>query len=800
MLRMHKGFCQPGTRLGYPTRLHLGSSHRMNIAPTNRLSYKQASLAVLAAFLLGTLLSLAKIGVDYASQSASIEREINSLQQISLNPAARIAYNIDAELAQELLLGLLRSPAVIGAEIIGSDHRPLASVSRPAMSSEYRVFSDMLFKPRRYFEAPLSIAHAPDEPLGFLRLEIDTYAFGSAFLERSGLTLLTGFASSLLLAMVLLVVFNRMLTRPLVGIIHQLSEHNPNESRQLLCPTGHENDEIGILAQTINQLLRKTGQEIDQRREAENRLTEYLGELENMVSSRTAELEAANARLTQSNRDLETARSMALEMAQARSAFLANMSHEIRTPLNGLLGMLSLSLDGPLSSEQRQQLSVAHASGKVLVRLLNDVLDLSKFESGQMELEQIPFDLGALIEDATTLLSQSAAPGVELTCLIDPELPAQVIGDPTRVRQIASNLISNALKFTRFGRVDVRLQARDGCMRLAVRDTGIGISREAQARIFQPFAQATADITRQYGGTGLGLALTRKLCEAMQGRLAFSSKEGLGSTFTVELPLPSHTPATPRAALQGRVVALTPGSSGLADLLEMQLPHWGLEYRRADIGCGLAGIEADLLITDCPQCLLGLRPAIGFPFLVVTAYGSFLPREETLALAPLQQLARPLSRSALYLAVTRALQAVEEPPPSEVPDSRAAPRQQQVLLVEDNPVNQMVAKGMLVKLGYEVAIAPHGAEALSYLEHGPVDLILMDCNMPVMDGYETSRRIRQDGRWPELPIIALTANVLPEERERCRSAGMSDYLAKPLRREDLANMLHTWLPSGTSAT
>lgn len=772
----------------------------MNIAPTNRLSYKQASLAVLAAFVLGTLLSLAKISLDYASQSASIEREITSLQQISLNPAARIAYNIDAELAQELLLGLLRSPAVISAEIVGSDHRPLAAVSRPAMNSEYRVFSDMLFKPRRYFEAPLSIAHAPDEALGFLRLEIDTYAFGSTFLERSGLTLLTGFASSLLLALLLLVVFNRMLTRPLVGIIQQLSEHNPNENRPLPCPPRHESDEIGILVQAINQLLRKTSQEIEQRREAENRLTEYLGELENMVSARTAELEAANARLTQSNRDLETARSTALEMAQARSAFLANMSHEIRTPLNGLLGMLSLSLDGPLSSEQRQQLSVAHASGKVLVRLLNDVLDLSKFESGQMELERIPFDIGALVEDATALLSQSAAPGVELTCLIDPGLPAQVIGDPTRVRQIASNLISNALKFTRFGRVDVCLQTSGDGIRLLIRDTGIGISREAQARIFQPFAQATATITRQYGGTGLGLALTRKLCEAMQGRLAFTSKEGLGSTFSVELPLPCHTPAMPRGALHGRVIGMTPGSSGLAELLEMHLPGWGLEYRRLDVDSGLAGIETDLLITDCPQCLLGMRPAVTAPFLVVAAYGSFLPKEEAHALAPLQQLARPLSRAALYQAVTRALQAIEEPPPGEIEPVQAAPRQRQVLLVEDNPVNQMVAKGMLAKLGYEVAIAPHGAEALSYLEQGPVDLILMDCNMPVMDGYETSRRIRQDGRWSELPIIALTANVLPEERERCRTAGMNDYLAKPLRREDLANMLHTWLPGGASAT
>lgn len=772
----------------------------MNIAPTNRLSYKQAYLAVLAAFSLGMLLSLVKIGIDYATENEAIDRQMNSLLEISHNPAARIAYNIDAELAQELLRGLLRSPAVIRAEITGSDNRPLASVSRPAMTSDYRVLSDILFKPRRLFSAPLVVAHDPYEALGFLRLEVDTYAFGSAFLERSALTLLTSVATSLLLALVLLVLFNRMLTKPLVELIRMLTGHQPHEDKSLPCPPGHESDEIGILVEAINQLLRKTSQEIDQRREAESRLTQYLGELENIVTTRTAELKAANTRLTQSNRDLELARRTALEMAQARSDFLANMSHEIRTPLNGLLGMLSLSLDGPLSNEQRQQLSVAYASGKVLVRLLNDVLDLSKFESGQMELEQIPFDLGALVEDAATLLSQSAAPGVELTCLIDPELPAQVIGDPTRVRQIVSNLLSNALKFTRFGRVDVQVCPKDDCMQILIRDTGIGISKEAQKRLFQPFAQATADITRQYGGTGLGLALTRKLCQAMNGQLTLTSREGLGSTFCVELPLPRHAPPLSLARLHGRTIAMTPSNSGLEQLLSTWLPHWGLEYQRLDIDAGLAGVNADLLITDCPQCLLGLRPAVKIPFLVVTPYGSFLPRSEATALAPLQQLARPLTRSALYQALDRALQANGTIQSKAEPREQIEPRPYHVLLVEDNPVNQMVAKGMLTKLGYDVAIAAHGGEALDYLEQASVDLILMDCNMPVMDGYEASRRIRQSGRWPDLPIIALTANVLPDDRERCRSAGMNDYLAKPLRREDLAHLLQNWLPSRAPAS
>lgn len=332
------------------------------------------------------------MAIDYASEEASINREIRALLEISHNPAARIAYNIDAELAQELVLGLLRSPAVTRAELIDNNGLVLASVSRPRRESRYRVFSDSLFGAQRQFQDPLHVSHAPNEALGFLRLEVDTYAFGSHFLRRSLLTLLTGFARSLLLSLILLVLFYFMLTKPLTGVIRALSERNPQDPqhRPVPCPKGHERDEIGTLVEVTNRQLSSIAQEIEQRRNAEDRLTQYLNELENIVSARTAELKATNARLSQSNRELEVARTTALNMAQARSAFLANMSHEIRTPLNGLLGMLALALDGPLSAEQRQQLGIAHDSGKVLVELLNDILDLSKFEAGQLELEEIP--------------------------------------------------------------------------------------------------------------------------------------------------------------------------------------------------------------------------------------------------------------------------------------------------------------------------------------------------------------------------------------------------------------------------
>ncbi|WNZ80118.1 response regulator [Pseudomonas sp. P105] len=768
----------------------------MDIRFTQRLSYKQARLTVLVGFVLGTLLSLMQIGIDYASEDASINREILSLLEISHNPASRIAYNIDAELAQELSLGLLRSPAIIGAQLIDNNNTVLASVKRPELQSSYRFISDFLFGAQRQFEDRLYLDHLPAESLGVLRLEVDTYAFGSRFLRRAEVTLLNGFARSLILTGLLLALFYVMLTKPLVRVIRELSSRDPSSGEQsrLECPSGHQQDEIGVLVSVANQQFENIATEIQQRRTAENRLTDYLAQLENIVSARTAELKAINARLSQSNEELEVARRTALDMAEARSVFLANMSHEIRTPLNGLLGMIALSLDGPLTAEQQQQLSIAHDSGKVLVELLNDILDLSKFDAGQLELERIPFDLGSLVEDTANLLSQNAAPSVELACLIDPALPAQVLGDPTRVRQIVSNLLSNALKFTRFGRVDVRLSPHEDGVRIEICDTGIGIPQEAQARILQPFTQAGVGITRQFGGTGLGLALTYNLCEAMQGQLTITSEAGFGSQFCADLPLPCHTPATPAEPLRGNIVAITDRSSGLAELLNMLLPGWGLDYERRSVDDGLLGLKPDVLITDCPECLFTMRPTFDAPILLVTAYGSFLPSEEAAALAPLLQQARPLARHALYQILRRALQSDATTINDAQIETLAPSKRGRVLLVEDNPVNQLVAKGMLVKLGCEVIVAAHGAEALDLLEQRDFNLVLMDCNMPVMDGYEASRQIRRSGRWPDLPIVALTANAMPEERERCRAAGMNDYLSKPFRREELAALLDQWVP------
>ena len=763
---------------------------------THRLSFKQAKLTVLVGLVLGAMLSLLQIGIDYASENAAINREIQSLLEISHNPASRIAYNLDSELAQELLQGLLRSPAIIGAQLIDSDGGVLSAVQDQPESGRYRALSDFLFGSNRSFDQRLYFNHLPELSMGVLHLEVDTYPFGKRFLQRAEVTLLSGFIRSIILTFILMGLFYVMLTKPLVRVISELSHRKPGNPTQskMQCPPGHEDDEIGVLVNAANQQFEAMAREMEHRRRAENSLTDYLAQLETIVSQRTQELEAINDQLRHSNEELEAARTTALEMAQARAAFLANMSHEIRTPLNGLLGMLALCLDSPLNAEQHQQLSIAHDSGKVLVELLNDILDLSKFDAGQLELEHIAFDLGTLIEDTANLLSQNAAPSVELTCLIDPQFPALVLGDPTRVRQIVSNLLSNALKFTRFGRVDVRLSAQHDRVRIEVCDTGIGIAQEAQARIFQPFTQAGAGITRQYGGTGLGLALTNSLCEVMQGRLTISSEVGFGSQFCAELPLPCHTEAISPKPLLGNVIAVTTASSGLAELLSSLLPIWGLKFQRFSIDDSLAKVNPDLLITDCPECLFGLRPAISTPILLVTAYGNFMPSDQVNALAPLQQKARPLSRKALYQTLQHLLQKDDDDTLRAPTHHLPTPHRAHILLVEDNPVNQLVAKGMLSKLGCEVVVAAHGGEALRQLAQNRFDLVLMDCNMPVMDGYEASRQIRQSGLWPDLPIVALTANSMPEERERCRTAGMNDYLSKPFRREELQALLDTWVP------
>ncbi|MEL0169168.1 MAG: ATP-binding protein [Pseudomonadaceae bacterium] len=776
----------------------------MDIRFTNRLSFKQARLSVLAAFILGTLLSLIQVIVDYRSEDALIDQEVQAQINVSLSPASRIAYNIDAELALELVNGLLEAPEVVRAEIIDNNGIALASVSRPMADSGYRAVSDALFGRRRDYSQPLYVTHAPNELLGHLVIEVDTFYQGASFLRRAGLTMLSGFVLSLVLSLILMVLFYAMLTKPLVHLINDLLHmKTEGERSRLPCPDGHERDEIGALVEVINRQLQSIDVNLRQKLRAEERLRKYLEELESIVEARTTELQHTNAQLRESNRELEASREAALDMARARSAFLANMSHEIRTPINGLLGMIGLTLDSTLNDEQRQQLSIAYDSGKVLVALLNDILDLSKFEAGKLQLEQIPFDLGAMLEETASLLSQNAGKqDIELICEIDPALPGLLLGDPTRIRQIISNLLSNALKFTEQGHVALRLTVErsedEQCyVCISVSDTGIGIPAQAISDIFSPFTQADAQISRRFGGTGLGLTLCKSLTEAMRGELSVESTPERGSTFSVRLPLLCHEQAQRYKQPQPCSVLIWNHRGHLQGAtLQRLLESWQFKCQRLDYTEDQALPEnlptARCWLIDSPllaERLREFKPEI--PRLLICSYSQQLDSAQALACHVRQQVATPPPRHRLALAIDNLFDA--QPNNEQSANPQQLGNGQRLLLVEDNAVNQMVAKGMLSRLGFEVELAEHGEIALAKLAERDYALVLMDCNMPVMDGYETSRRMRADPRWRDLPIIALTANALHEDRQRCKDAGMDDYLAKPFKREDLQTILQRWL-------
>lgn len=778
----------------------------MKINLSDRLSFKQTRLGVMAAFFLGILLGLVQVTVDYYAENAAIDQEIEAQINVSLGPASRIAYNIDAELARELVNGLLQAPPIVKAEIIDNNGTALASVSRPMLSSPYRFISDTLFERRRSYAQALHVEFVPDELLGHLVIELDTFHHGANFLRRALLTMLSAFILSLALSLILMVLFYTMLTKPLVHLINNLldiRQHTDHE--RLPCPPGHQRDEIGALVEVINRQLQSIDVNLRQKLRAEERLKQYLEELETIVKARTNELQKANIQLRVSNQELKDSREEALAMAEARSAFLANMSHEIRTPINGLLGMLGLALDSDMDDEQRQKLTVAYDSGKVLMALLNDILDLSKFEAGKLQLEQIPFDLGALVEDTLRLMSQNTyKEAVELACQVDPKLPAQLEGDPTRVRQVISNLLSNALKFTARGHVLVSLdwltEHHPARVCIRVEDTGIGIAPEALESIFSPFTQADRNISRRFGGTGLGLTLCRSLTDAMGGTLRVESRPQQGSTFIVELPLRSlHAASQPQIKLAGQVLIFNQQQRLQGKILQQLLTHWQLDTRVVNYPNPEQLPEplppASYWIIDSPALAEQLaRINSETPRLLLCPYRQQLDQQHTERLYLHQQLPSPISRARLL----RALRELEQPrkqSSSNLPEPSAQTNNALLLLVEDNAVNQMVAKGMLTRMGYQVVAVEHGQAALEWLEQQRCDLVLMDCNMPVMDGYEASRRIRQKPDLVDLPIIALTANALQDDRQRCEQAGMNDYLAKPFKREDLQKLLHKWLPA-----
>ena len=494
------------------------------------------------------------------------------------------------------------------------------------------------------------------------------------------------------------------------------------------------------------------------------------------------------------NSELVAARDEALASARAKGQFLANMSHEIRTPMNGFIGMLELLKDEKLTVQQAELVRTARDSAHALLGLINDVLDFSRLDSGEVQVERVETDCAELVEDVVALFApQAESQSLPLYCDIDTSLPKLLQVDPTKIRQILSNLIGNALKFTATGSISVELACEQigrtqMLLRLAVRDSGIGIPPEKQDSIFSVFAQADDSTTRLYGGTGLGLAICRGLAEAMGGTINLRSTPGSGSTFTLQVPVAGSFGKSPLVEVS-QYAALIIKDHYLRDIASRYLLAGGYQVVAASVGVPLAMIVVDISSQDWAEQLAQLRNLrTDWPPVILLS-----PLQEkdsgVNVKGPLYRCFLPLKRGFYHVIDQRVSD------DSSLPILPISDQQQCCLLVEDNPVNRKVASRMLKKFGVEVETAENGEQAVRACAARQFDLVLMDCQMPVMDGFQATRVIRQAQREgsPTQTIIALTANAMEGDEQRCLEAGMDGYLTKPLTTKALQRGLETWL-------